>query len=348
MQHRTEAEQRGAGQQRDGERTDERPHYILGMTEDERAVIDQGWLESDRSGKRAPATPSHASESMRDRVCVVTGANRGLGKATAMGLARAGARVLLLCRSREDGERAAAEIARSTGHAALEVVQVDLASHASIRDAAARITARHDALHVLVNNAGVNVARRTLTPDGRETTLAVNHLAPFLLTSLLLPALARGARPDRSARVVTVTSMFERFGRMRFDDLDRRRRYVGLLAYTQSKLANILFTRALARRVAEHGITATCADPGLVGTDLMRDRIWYRVSLLRALWRPWLSEPAAGARAALLAASSPALEGVTGECIDRRGRIVRTSRRSRDAAAAERLWQASERLTEAR
>jgi NAD(P)-dependent dehydrogenase (short-subunit alcohol dehydrogenase family) len=285
---------------------------------------------------------------MQGRIAVVTGANRGLGKAAAAGLARSGARVLLLCRSMESGERAASEIGRETGSGALEVVQVDLASQASIRAAASRIRERHDALHALVNNAGVNLARRTVTEDGLETTLAVNHLAPFLLTTLLLPALERGAQPGRSARVVTVTSIFERFGRIDFDDLQGERRYLGLRAYMQSKLANILFTRSLSRRVATRGITATCADPGLVGTDLLRDRLWYRIPALRALWRPWLADPVSGARAALLAASSPALEGVTGECIDRRGRVMRTSRRSRDDRAAERLWRLSEELTRER
>jgi len=346
VQRRAEAEERRAGQQRDRERSNERSHYIPTMAGDERVIIEQGWPDGGRSGKAAQ--PPRDALPMRDRVCVVTGANRGIGRATAAGLAAAGAHVLLLCRSRESGERAAAEIARSTGNAALEVIAVDLATQSSIRDAAAHIDARHEAIHVLVNNAGVNLPRRTLTADGRETTLAVNHLAPFLLTTLLLPVLARGARPGRSARVVTITSMFERFGRMHFDDLDRRRRYVGLLAYTQSKLANVLFTRALAQRVAARGITATCADPGLVATDLMRARLWYRIPLLRALWRPRLADPETGARAVLLAAASPTLEGITGECIDRRGRIVRTSRRSRDAGAAERLWRVSEELTRTR
>jgi NAD(P)-dependent dehydrogenase (short-subunit alcohol dehydrogenase family) len=199
-------------------------------------------------------------------------------------------------------------------------------------------------VHVLVNNAGVNPARRAVSADGIELTLAVNHLAPFLLTNLLLPALRRGAA-EGGARVVTVTSVFERFGRVAFGDLQRERRWVGLLAYTQSKLANVLFTHGLAARLAGTGVTATCVDPGLVATDLLRERAWWTPRWLRALWGAVLLTPAEGARASVLAAAAPELAGVTGVCLDRRGRRVRTSRRSRDAAARERLWRASEALT---
>ena len=279
-----------------------------------------------------------------EQVCVVTGANRGLGKATATALARHGGRVLLLCRSASNGEHAADDILRATGNDRLEVVQVDLASFASIRAAASSILARHQRLHLLVNNAGVNLPDRRLSADGLEMTLAVNHLAPFLLTRLLLPALHRGGARGRAARVVTVASLFERFGRIRIDDLQGARRYSGLAAYAQSKLANVLFTRALATRL-DGAVTATCADPGLAATDLLRDHLYYRIGVLRGLWQRFLLTPESGARAAVIAGTSPALEGVSGECISRRGRVIRTSRRSRDRALAERLWTMSEELT---
>lgn len=292
------------------------------------------------------ASPPVCGTALRGRVCVVSGANRGIGKATALGLARLGATVVLLARDARLGAAACDDVRRESGNPLVSLVGIDLASFASVRAAAAEIASRHPALHVLVNNAGVNLARRTTSADGVETTLAVNHLGPFLLTNALLPLLRRGAgEGGGDARVVTVTSEFERFGRIAFDDLQGARRYVGLLAYTQSKLANVLFTYELAARLAGTGVTANCVYPGLVATDLMRDRLWWSPRWLRALWGRVLLSPEEGARASVYAASAPALAGVTGKCFDRRGRAVRTSRRSYDVTAQKRLWRASEVLT---
>jgi NAD(P)-dependent dehydrogenase (short-subunit alcohol dehydrogenase family) len=283
-------------------------------------------------------------DAMRGRVCLVTGATRGLGKATALGLAKLGATVLLHGRDERLLSAAAEDVAIASGNRAVTTVVADLASFDDVRAAAREVATRHDALHVLVHNAGVNPSRRKLSADGIELTLAVNHLAPFLLTHELLPALRRGAE-QRGARVVTVVSVFERFGRIAFGDLQGERRWAGPLAYTQSKLANVMFTYELAERLAGAGITANCVDPGLVATDLMREHVLFRPRWLRAAWGRVLSTPERGARAAVHAASAPELAGITGRCFDRRGRAVRTSRRSRDAAARERLWAESERLT---
>jgi NAD(P)-dependent dehydrogenase (short-subunit alcohol dehydrogenase family) len=282
---------------------------------------------------------------MRGRVCVVTGAGRGIGEATATALARLGATVVMLVRDARRGETARDDVARASGSPLVATVAADLASLAAVRAAAAAIAARHPAVHVLVNNAGVNLARRAVSADGFELTLAVNHLAPFLLTRLLLPALRRGAAEVGDARVVTVTSEFERFGRVAFGNLQGERRWVGLLAYTQSKLANVLFTYELAARLAGTGVTANCVYPGLVATDLMRDRLWWSPRWLRALWGKVLLTPQEGARASVYAATAPELAGVTGQCFDRHGQRVRTSRRSYDVAARERLWRVSEELT---
>ena len=284
------------------------------------------------------------SDAMRGRVCLVTGASRGLGKETALGLARLGATVLLLARDEGLGSAAAEEIATRSGNADVAVVIADLASFASIRAIAADLRARYTALHVLVHNAGVNLARRKLSADGIELTLAVNHLAPFLLTHELLPLLRRGGEQS-GARVVTVASMFERFGRFDFDDPQGERRWIGPLAYSQSKLANVLFTFELAERLAGTGITANCVDPGLVATDLMREHVLFRPRWLKAVWGRVLSTPERGARAAVYAASAPELASVTGRCFDRRGRETRTSRRSRTPAMRQRVWELSERLT---
>lgn len=285
---------------------------------------------------------------MAGRVCAVTGPTRGIGLATARALAHQGATVLLLARDESRAFAVRDALRRESGNDDLFVVGVDLASFASIRLAAQTIAARHDAIDVLVHNAAVSLLRRTETADGIEATLAVNHLAPFLLTALLLPHLRRAAVLGRAARVVTVTSMFERFGRIDVEDLERRRHYIGVLAYTQSKLANILFTRELAERLVGSGVSALSADPGLAATDLMRDRFWYRASWIRPVWDRLLQTPAAAARAPIRAATDPTLESLSGECIDARGSVVNTSRRSRNRDLARRLWAVSETMTGAR
>jgi NAD(P)-dependent dehydrogenase (short-subunit alcohol dehydrogenase family) len=299
---------------------------------------------TEMSPQTATLAASIADNDMTGRVCVVTGASRGLGKATALGLARLGATVVLLARDERLLSAARDEVAAESGNPHLSTIVADLASLAEIRTGAQELSARHEALHVLVHNAGVNPTKRKLSADGIELTLAVNHLAPFLLTRELLPALRRGA-PDRGARVVTVASMFERFGFIAFDDIQWTRRWIGPLAYAQSKLANVLFTYELAERLAGTGITANCVDPGLVATDLMREHVLFRPRWLKAVWGRVLATPAAGARAAVHAASAPEIATVTGKCFDRYGRPIRTSRQSRNPQSRARLWALSETLT---
>ena len=273
---------------------------------------------------------------MNGRVCIITGANRGLGLATAVGLAQLGATTVLLCR---DDERCARARERVSGHAVgapVHTFACDLGSFASIRGAAAEISRRFPALHVLVNNAGVYLSRRNESRDGIEMTFAVNHLSPFLLTNLLLPRLEAGA----PSRIITITSKVERLGRIDFDDLLATRRYTALRAYAQSKLANVLFTHELAERLRGTGITANCAHPGLVATDLLRDWPgWVR----RLAWR-FLLTPEEGARTAIRLASAPELAGTTGKYFER-GRERRTSRRSRDIETRRRLWDVSAAMT---
>ena len=211
----------------------------------------------------------YSGTAMQGRVCLVTGANRGLGKATALGLARRGATVVMLGRDPVRVARASDDVRRGSGNPDVSYLVVDLGSLASVRKAADEAARRYAAIHVLVNNAGVNLRHPVISPDGVEMTFAVNHLGPFLLTNLLLPQL-RGGAPSR---IVNVTSWFERFGRIEFDDIcGTEGRYGPLRAYYQSKLANALFTYELADRLADTGITVNCVDPGLAATDLLRDR----------------------------------------------------------------------------
>lgn len=275
---------------------------------------------------------------MRGRVCLVTGASSGLGLATATGFARLGATVIMLCRNIDRGNAARDRVRTETENTNISLLVADLASLDQVRRAAADVARDHAHVHVLVNNAGIQARRRRLTQDGFEETLAVNHLAPFLLTSLLAPLL----RASAPARVVTIASQIERVGRIHFDDLQLEHGYGPVRAYAQSKLANILFTYELASRLAGTDVTANCLHPGYLNTGLMRES----PDWMRALWRPFLPNAECGARTALYLATAPELETVTGGYFER-CRPARSSRRSYDIAARRRLWDASAALTNA-
>lgn len=272
---------------------------------------------------------------MAGKTCVITGASAGIGRATALALARMGARVGMVSRSRERGEAARAEVVRGSGGGAVDLFVADLSVQAEVRRLAAEIRERYDRLDVLVNNAAVYTAKRELSPDGIELQLAVDHLAPFLLTRLLLDLLVRSA----PARVVTVSSEAHRGVRLEWEDLQGERRYRGLRAYRMAKLANLLFTRELARRMAGTGVTANAAHPGVVGTDLLFGG-WGPLRLLKR----FLRTPEQGARVVVRLASAPELEGVTGRYFREEGEI-RPSAAALDDEAALRLWRVSEELT---
>lgn len=266
---------------------------------------------------------------------MVTGANRGIGRAVAEGLARADFRVVLVCRRREDGERAMEEIASRTGNHSLEVVSADFSSLAEVRRAAGEIVARHPAIKVLVNNAAVAKKQREESADGIELTLAVNHVAAFELTRLLLPSLTRGA----PARVVTVSSAAQRRKEIVLDDLQNvRRPYGGVRVYGETKLMNVLFTRELARRAADSGVTATCCHPGVIATDLLLN---YLPALLRPLLGAFGGTSEDGADTPLWLATSPDVHGQTGGYYIRR-RLAKPNPRAEDAELARRFWEASE------
>lgn len=277
---------------------------------------------------------------MAGRICVVTGANSGIGLETARGLVRLGATVVMACRSRARGEAAARSLAADAeaGGGALEVRELDLARQASARAFAAEVARAHPALHVLVNNAGIYTSRREVTEDGVERTFAVNHLSPFLLTNLLLPPLRAGA----PSRVVNVASEAQRGGRLDFDDLMLAKRWGGLRAYTQSKLANVVFTYALARRLEQTGVTANAVHPGVVATNWAR-RGGGPLAVGVRLLAPAMLRPAQGADTVLWLASSPEVDGVSGQYFARR-KPLRSQPGSHDRVKQERLWAESARL----
>lgn len=234
-----------------------------------------------------------------------------------------------------------AELQRLTNNSRVFWVHADFASLASVRGAAEEVSHRWPAIHVLINNAGINSAQRAESADGHELTFAVNHLAPFYLTTLLVPALARGG----PSRVVNVTSVFAFLGGLRLDDLMMtRRRYNATRAYTQSKLATMMFTVELAARLDGSGIAVNCVSPGLVATDLLRQH-WYSVPWLRALWGRALMTPERGAARIVRTAMSPTLAGVSGQCFASSEHSTFMPPRVRDADARKRLWDASVALT---
>ncbi len=272
---------------------------------------------------------------MDGKTVLVTGASRGIGKAAAAELARRGARVLLAVRDPGRGAAAAAEIRELAPGAELRVLVADLSVQREVRSLAAAVAEDGERLDVLLLNAGLYTRRRRLTCDGIETQLAVNHLAPFLLLRRLRERLVASA----PARVVVVSSEAHRQGRIDFDDLQGDRRYGGLRAYAQSKLANLLFVREAARRLAGEGVTVNAAHPGVVATNLL----FSGFAPLRLL-APFLRTPEEGAATPVRLASDPALADVSGRYfID--GREARPSRAARDDADARRLWDVSLALT---
>lgn len=265
-------------------------------------------------------------------VAVVTGATRGIGRPVAERLAGLGARVVLPLRDPAQGERVAEAIQQRNG--LVDVVRADLSSMASVRSAADEIARRHPRIGLLINNAGVITRRREVTVDGLERQLAVNHLAPFLLTVRLLGALRAGA----PARVVNVSSAAHSGQRLDFDDLMSEGEYRRDRVYGRTKLANILFTHELARRLEGSGVTANAVHPGVVATGLLSDYMG-----MPAGRRSFGTTPERGAEPIVWLAASPEVAGVSGRYFDRCTE-TRSSVASYDDATARRLWEESERL----
>lgn len=295
-------------------------------------------LRAIRRTRRAPLESIDVD--MRCKVCVVTGANSGIGKETALALAGKGATVVLVCRSESRGTDALNDIKAQTGNDAVSLVVADFSSQRQVREAAAAILGKHDRLDVLVNNAGVTPWERRVTDEnGLELIFAVNHLAPFLLTNLLLDLLKSSA----PARIVTVSSGAHRRVPLNFDDLQNEQRYVPFDVYSQSKLANVYFTYELARRLEDTGVTVNCLHPGVVSTALFRHLPRF-LGLAVKLARPLLLTPAQGADTVIYLAAAPEVAEVSGRFFERR-EAVESSPVSYDVAAAQRLWEVSEALT---
>jgi NAD(P)-dependent dehydrogenase (short-subunit alcohol dehydrogenase family) len=271
---------------------------------------------------------------MKGKVVMVTGANSGMGKEISLALASMGASVVMVCRNQDRGEAARREVISATGNQEVELLVADLSSQESIRHLAQEFKSTHNRLDVLVNNAGMSLPSRHETADGIEAVFATNHLGPFLLTNLLLPLLKASA----PSRVVIVSSGVQSMAKIDFDDLQGTKSYSEIRSYNQSKLANLLFTYELARRLKGTGVTANALEPGFIKTNL-------KVPFPFSLFSFMRGKPADGARPSVFLASSPEVEGVNGTYFSNKSVATKSSALSYDEEAARRLWQISAELT---
>jgi len=281
------------------------------------------------------------------RVCVVTGANSGIGKETAKGLAQQGARVVMVCRDAERGAAAREEIQAAAMQAQgidyrVSLLLADLAVQSEVRSLADALLTEYDRLDVLVNNAGVFLGEREVTEDDIEATLAINHLAPFLLTHLVLDRMKATARAKGEARIVVVSSEAHRGASLHFDSFNAQGSYIPMQAYGQSKLANVLFTHELARRIHDTNVTVNAVHPGIVATNIFRDSDWF--SRVARFFEAFYKSPEEGAKGPLHLAASPELDGVSGEYFSGT-EPVNPSPEAYDEKTAARLWRVSRELT---
>ena len=284
------------------------------------------------------------TDQMAGKTCLVTGASSGIGLETAVGLAKLGASVVMTSRNQAKGEAALTHVKNRSGSDSVELMLVDFASLSSIRGFAEEFKMDHDRLDVLVNNAGGINTSRSETLDGFETTFGVNHLGYFLLTNLLLDAVKSSA----PSRIVSVSSRAHiRPKGMNFDDLNSEQSFSGMGSYGESKLANVLFTYELARRLDGTGVTATCLHPGVVRTGFAQNNGGFIALVVKAFYTlgvPFTKSSAQGAETSIYLASSPDVEGVTGKYFADSAETP-SSLASQDEEAQTRLWEMSEQMT---
>jgi NAD(P)-dependent dehydrogenase (short-subunit alcohol dehydrogenase family) len=279
--------------------------------------------------------------SMSGKTCIVTGANSGIGKETALGLAQMGARVVMVCRNAEKGKAALEEIRRESGSSQVDLLIADMSSQASVRALAEQVQQKYPRLEVLVNNAGGAARARTLSADGIEMTLATNHLGAALLTLLLLDRLKASA----PSRIINVSSEAQRRARLDMNDLQfERRKYRGFAAYGQSKLLMNAFTFELARRLARTGVTANCLHPGVVATNIWGANPPLILKLIIAVVKPFMLNSKQGAAVSLYLATSPEVAQVSGEYFVK-SKPAQSNPISRDPKLMTEIWLWTEKMT---
>jgi len=281
----------------------------------------------------------HEETAMKDKVVMITGANSGIGKAASLALAKMDATVVMVARSKERGEAAKAEIIKESQNNSVDLLLADLSSLESVQQLATEFQKKYSKLHVLINNAGLFNRKRHVTTDGYENTFATNYLAPFLLTNLQL-ALLKDSAPSR---IINVSSVGHYNGHINFDDLNLEKEYGGWKAYGQSKLALVLFTHELAKKLQGSGVTVNAVHPGTVATN-----IWSRpfgpAGFITALPKLFMASPEKGAETIVYLASSSDAQSLSGEYLEKL-KVKRSSEESYDEEIAQRLWDVSAKLT---
>jgi len=273
---------------------------------------------------------------MKGRICMITGANSGIGRATALGLAEMGATIIMICRDKNRGENAQSEIIEQTGNKSVDLFICDLSSQQSIRDFVSEFKQKYQNLHVLINNAGVVLRHRTLTVDGIETNLAVNHLAPFLLTNLLLDVI----KESKPSRIINVSSAMHMNAQIDFEDLQSEKTYRGYRTYSRSKLALMYFTYELSKKLENTGVTVNSLHPGLIRTNLGRDQF----IVARWMQKHLFKSPKKGAETSIYLATSPEVENVTGKYFANK-QPRKSSEESYNKELAKKMWEISSELT---
>jgi NAD(P)-dependent dehydrogenase (short-subunit alcohol dehydrogenase family) len=276
---------------------------------------------------------------MKDKTVLITGATAGIGKETARGLAKTGARVVLVGRNQAKGEAVVEELKRATNNENIDLLMADLFSMAEIRRLADEFKSKYNRLDVLVNNAGAVFDKRETTVDGLEKTFALNHISYFLLTNLLLDLIKASA----PARIVSVSSMAHQYGRIDFDNLQGERSFSAMSIYANSKLMNILFTYELARRLDGTGVTANCLHPGGVASDFGNNLGGFYKIVVWLFKNTFAISSAKGAETSVFLATSPEVEGVTGKYFDNK-KVIASSKISYDETSQRRLWEMSEQI----
>jgi NAD(P)-dependent dehydrogenase (short-subunit alcohol dehydrogenase family) len=282
---------------------------------------------------------NNSNGGMGGKTVLITGGTSGIGKATAVALAAMGANVVVVGRNPERGGAAVEEIKAQSHSGSVELMLADLSVQAQLRRLAKEFLRRHDRLDMLANNAGLVQSKRTETPDGIETTLAINHLAPFLLTNLLIERLEQSA----PSRVITVSSEAQRWGNMDFEDMQSRRKYRGFPVYGMTKLANIMFTYELAERLDGTGVSANCLHPGSVDTNFGKNNR-DAMALFFRTFKLFMRSPEQGADTLIWLSSSFEVDGVSGKYFSDR-KEIEAKKVAYDPAARRRLWEISEDLT---
>lgn len=269
---------------------------------------------------------------------MITGANSGIGFQTALALADMGASLVMVCRDKSKGNEAKREVVEKSGNSAIELMLCDLSSMSSVRDLARRFLDTHDRLHILVNNAGLIMGSRRVTDDDLETTFEVNYLSHFLLTLLLLDTMKASA----PSRVINVSSSAHFNGKMDFDDLQEEKNYSAMRSYCQSKLAQVLFTHELAKKLEGTGVSVNAAHPGAVRTRWGDEAGALSIGIKIA--RPFMLSPEKGAQTPIYLASSPEVEGITGKYWEKK-KEKPSSSESYDENEARLLWVVSSKIT---